>query len=152
MVAFFVHPNLVYYEGKVCFTKAGKQDRNAKALELRRDLKAADENKANRSSLHANVRDYLPSPCPGVCLCLFTIATSQSILLCCAAVTMTGRDGRVSKLEQVYLRGSHIKLVVLPDVLKNAPVFKPVQKMKKKDEEAGGGRGGGFKKSKKPKA
>lgn len=67
-------------------------------------------------------------------------------------VTMTGRDGRVSKLEQVYLRGSHIKLVVLPDVLKNAPVFKPVQKMKKKDEEAGGGRGGGFKKSKKPKA
>lgn len=67
-------------------------------------------------------------------------------------VTMTGRDGRVSKLEQVYLRGSHIKLVVLPDVLKNAPVFKPVQKMKKKDDEAGGGRGGGFKKSKKPKA
>lgn len=66
-------------------------------------------------------------------------------------VTMTARDGRVSKLEQVYLRGSHIKLVVLPDVLKNAPVFKPVQKMKKKDEEAGGGRGGGFKKSKKPK-
>lgn len=57
----------------------------------------------------------------------------------------------MSKLEQVYLRGSHIKLVVLPDVLKNAPVFKPVQKMKKKDDEAGGGRGG-FKKSKKPKA
>lgn len=67
-------------------------------------------------------------------------------------VTVTARDGRVSKLEQVYLRGSHIKLVVLPDVLKNAPVFKPVQKMKKKEEEAGGGRGGGFKKSKKPKA
>lgn len=69
-----------------------------------------------------------------------------------AAVTMTGRDGRVSKLEQVYLRGSHIKLIVLPDVLKNAPVFKPVQKMKKKDDESGGGRGGGFKKPKKPKA
>ncbi|CAN0078669.1 unnamed protein product, partial [Ascophyllum nodosum] len=67
-------------------------------------------------------------------------------------VTMTARDGRVSKLEQVYLRGSHVKLVVLPDILKNAPVFKPVQKMKKKDEEAGGNRGGGFKKPKKPKA
>lgn len=65
---------------------------------------------------------------------------------------MTGRDGRVSKLEQVYLRGSHIKLMVLPDVLKNAPVFKPVQKMKSKVEESGGSRGGGFKKSKKPKA
>ncbi|CAN0015063.1 unnamed protein product [Sphacelaria rigidula] len=67
-------------------------------------------------------------------------------------VTMTARDGRVSKLEQVYLRGSHIKLIVLPDVLKNAPVFKPVQKMKSKAEESGGGRGGGGKKSKKPQA
>lgn len=65
---------------------------------------------------------------------------------------MTGRDGRVSKLEQVYLRGSHVKLVVLPDILKNAPVFKPVQKMKKKEEETGGNRGGGFKKTKKSKA
>lgn len=58
----------------------------------------------------------------------------------------------MSKLEQVYLRGSHIKLIVLPDVLKNAPVFKPVQKMKSKAEESGGGRGGGGKKSKKPQA
>ncbi|CAM9174694.1 unnamed protein product, partial [Choristocarpus tenellus] len=63
-------------------------------------------------------------------------------------VTMTGRDGRVSKLEQVYLRGSHVKLIVLPDVLKNAPVFKPVQKMKKKDEASGKGTGS-FKKGKK---
>lgn len=45
-----------------------------------------------------------------------------------------------------------MKLVVLPDILKNAPVFKPVQKMKKKEEEAGGNRGGGFKKTKKSKA
>lgn len=67
-------------------------------------------------------------------------------------VTMTARDGRVSKLEQVYLRGSHIKMFVLPDVLKNAPVFKPVQKMKKKDDEAKDSRGSGFKKPKKPKS
>lgn len=32
----------------------------------------------------------------------------------------------MSKLEQVYLRGSHLKFVVLPEILKNAPVFKKV--------------------------
>jgi hypothetical protein len=41
-------------------------------------------------------------------------------------VTHTARNGKVSKLEQVYLRGSHLKFVVLPEILKNAPVFKKV--------------------------
>mmetsp|Transcript_28543 Transcript_28543/g.48259 ORF Transcript_28543/g.48259 Transcript_28543/m.48259 type:complete len:112 (+) Transcript_28543:170-505(+) len=45
-------------------------------------------------------------------------------------VTMTARNGRVSKLEQVFLRGGHVKLVVVPDLLKNAPIFKKVQAMK----------------------
>ncbi len=44
-------------------------------------------------------------------------------------VTSTARDGKVSKLEQVYVRGSYVKYVVLPDVLKNAPIFKGVQKV-----------------------
>lgn len=46
-------------------------------------------------------------------------------------VTMTGRDGRVSKLEAVYLRGSQIKMFILPNILKNAPMFKKVQAMQK---------------------
>jgi small nuclear ribonucleoprotein D3 len=45
---------------------------------------------------------------------------------------MTARDGRVSKLEQVFLRGGQIKFIVLPDLLKNAPIFKKVQVMKAK--------------------
>ena len=47
-----------------------------------------------------------------------------------SSVTMTARDGRVSKLELVYLRGSQIKLFILPDLLKNAPMFKKIQEMK----------------------
>jgi small nuclear ribonucleoprotein D3 len=50
--------------------------------------------------------------------------------VCVCAVTMTARNGRVSKLEQVFLRGGHVKLVVVPDLLKHAPIFKKVQAMK----------------------
>lgn len=45
-------------------------------------------------------------------------------------VTMTKRNGQVSKLEIVYLRGSQIKMVIMPDLLKNAPMFKKVQALK----------------------
>merc|ERR1712137_367253 len=51
------------------------------------------------------------------------------------SVTMTARDGRTSKLEQVAIRGSQIRFLILPDMLKNAPMFKK-QTMK-------AGRGGG---------
>uniref|UniRef100_A0A7S2S181 Small nuclear ribonucleoprotein Sm D3 n=1 Tax=Rhizochromulina marina TaxID=1034831 RepID=A0A7S2S181_9STRA len=50
-------------------------------------------------------------------------------------VTMTARDGRVSKLEQVYIRGSQVKLIILPEVLKHSPAFNKVQTMKKKNDE-----------------
>ncbi|TIA92113.1 hypothetical protein E3P99_00715 [Wallemia hederae] len=41
-------------------------------------------------------------------------------------ITVTARDGRVSQLDQVYIRGSMIKFVVVPDMLQNAPMFKRV--------------------------
>merc|ERR1711988_2073200 len=44
------------------------------------------------------------------------------------SVTMTARDGRTSKLEQVAIRGSQIRFLILPDMLKNAPMFN-VQKV-----------------------
>jgi len=40
------------------------------------------------------------------------------------SVTATAKDGRVSQLEYIYLRGSKIRFMVLPDMLKNAPMFK----------------------------
>lgn len=33
-------------------------------------------------------------------------------------VTVTARDGKVTHLEQVYVRGSHVKLFIIPDMLR----------------------------------
>merc|ERR1712178_502038 len=52
------------------------------------------------------------------------------------SVTMTARDGRTSKLEQVAIRGSQVRFMILPDMLKNAPMFK-----KQGLSSAGRGRG-----------
>jgi small nuclear ribonucleoprotein D3 len=39
-------------------------------------------------------------------------------------VQNTSREGRVSHLERVYVRGSHIRYFIVPDMLRNAPMFK----------------------------
>ncbi len=62
-------------------------------------------------------------------------------------VTMTGRDGKIFRLENVFLRGGQIKFIVLPELLKNAPILKKIQGMKAKKlegEKAGGGKSGGL--------
>jgi small nuclear ribonucleoprotein D3 len=41
-------------------------------------------------------------------------------------ITVTYRDGRVAQLENVFIRGSKIRFLILPDMLKNAPMFKKV--------------------------
>ncbi|EPR60838.1 LSM domain-containing protein [Toxoplasma gondii TgCatPRC2] len=43
-------------------------------------------------------------------------------------VTVTHRDGRVVSLEQVYIRGSQVKFIVFPDMLRHAPFFRMVDK------------------------
>jgi len=40
---------------------------------------------------------------------------------------MTARDGKNAYLEQVYLRGAQIRFVIVPDMLKEAPMFKRVR-------------------------
>ncbi|MES1919848.1 small nuclear ribonucleoprotein Sm D3 [Bonamia ostreae] len=42
-------------------------------------------------------------------------------------VTYTAHDGQVKKRSKVYIRGSFIKLIIIPDMLKNAPVFKRIE-------------------------
>ena len=44
-----------------------------------------------------------------------------------ANITVTHRDGRTGQLEQVYIRGSKIRFLILPDMLKNAPMFKNIK-------------------------
>ncbi|KAI9184040.1 small nuclear ribonucleoprotein Sm D3 [Blastocladiella emersonii ATCC 22665] len=41
-------------------------------------------------------------------------------------VTVTRRDGRVQELEHMFVRGSHCRWFVVPDMLKNAPMFKKI--------------------------
>lgn len=55
-------------------------------------------------------------------------------------ITLTARDGRVSNLEHAYIRGSKIRFLILPDMLKNAPMFKRVEAGK----SSGRGRGLGL--------
>lgn len=61
-------------------------------------------------------------------------------------VVKTARNGQVTKVPTVYLRGSGVRFIALPDLLRNAPAFKKVANMKAKMEaERGAGRGGGEK-------
>ncbi|BDA42731.1 Small nuclear ribonucleoprotein Sm D3 [Coccomyxa sp. Obi] len=58
-------------------------------------------------------------------------------------VTATAKDGRVSHLEHIFVRGSRVRFVIIPDMLKNAPMFKRIDpKNKAKAVPMGvGGRG-----------
>eukprot|EP01098_Paradermamoeba_levis_P003059 TRINITY_DN142_c0_g1_i2.p1 TRINITY_DN142_c0_g1~~TRINITY_DN142_c0_g1_i2.p1 ORF type:complete len:122 (+),score=43.31 TRINITY_DN142_c0_g1_i2:147-512(+) len=53
-------------------------------------------------------------------------------------IIYTTREGKTSNLEHVYIRGSKIRFLILPDMLKNAPMFKRV------DPNKAGGRGKGL--------
>jgi len=50
--------------------------------------------------------------------------------------TKTGRDGRVNTLSNCFVRGSHVRFMVLPDILKNAPFFKKIETKQQKQAAA----------------
>lgn len=90
----------------------------------------------------------LPSPRWPRYVCLFCF-NYKNVLICVAEdncnvqlrdVTMTARDGRVSHLEHVYIRGSHVRFFVIPDMLRNAPMFR--NKAMRARGAARGARGG----------
>ena len=56
-------------------------------------------------------------------------------------VKMTSRDGKVTHLDQVYLRGSQIRFIIIPDMLKNAPMFKKIKNQTKAAKQANIARG-----------
>ncbi|KAJ2721355.1 small nuclear ribonucleoprotein Sm D3 [Coemansia sp. Benny D115] len=73
-------------------------------------------------------------------------------------ITVTARDGQASHLKHVYVRGSNVRFFVVPDMLRNAPMFQKmdprIAKMRgigmsrgapptRASEGARGGRGGG---------
>jgi small nuclear ribonucleoprotein D3 len=50
-------------------------------------------------------------------------------------VTHSGRDGKISKMEQVFIRGSQIRFIVVPDLLKKAPMFETISAAGKAAQE-----------------
>lgn len=48
-----------------------------------------------------------------------------------AEVNVTLRDGRTHTLDNVFIRGSQIRFIILPDMLKNAPMFKNIGRAQK---------------------
>lgn len=60
-------------------------------------------------------------------------------------VQATARDGKVSHMEHIFIRGSRVRFIIVPDMLKNAPMFKRIDpKNKMKNVALGvGGRGRG---------
>mmetsp|Transcript_26330 Transcript_26330/g.52869 ORF Transcript_26330/g.52869 Transcript_26330/m.52869 type:complete len:138 (-) Transcript_26330:388-801(-) len=54
--------------------------------------------------------------------------------------TKTAKDGRISTLSNVFLRGSHVRFMVLPDILKNAPFFKKIETKQQKQASAKAGK------------
>jgi small nuclear ribonucleoprotein D3 len=53
-------------------------------------------------------------------------SVEESMNVTLSKVTHTNRVGQKATLEEVYLRGSAIRLFVLPDMLVNAPVLRSV--------------------------
>jgi small nuclear ribonucleoprotein D3 len=44
-------------------------------------------------------------------------------------ITVTARDGRVSHLDQVYIRGSHVRFFIVPDMLRYVkPLISPLDR------------------------
>ena len=53
-------------------------------------------------------------------------------------ITVTARDGRVSHLEQVYIRGSHVRFFIVPDMLRYAPSLQiPIDSLRRGQERQG---------------
>ncbi|KAF3930649.1 hypothetical protein ABW19_dt0206486 [Dactylella cylindrospora] len=42
-------------------------------------------------------------------------------------ITVTARDGRVSHLDQVYIRGSHVRFFIVPDMLRLERPYVPIE-------------------------
>lgn len=72
---------------------------------------------------------------------LYTLIAEDNMNVQLKDITMTARDGRLTQLDQVYIRGSHIRFFIVPDMLKNAPMFKQQGAASMKGKGIGLGRG-----------
>jgi len=76
------------------------------------------------------------------------LGAEETMNVSLSEVLRTARNGQISKLPNVYLRGSSVRFIVLPNLLKSAPVFQKVTTQKRKLEAAMAERQGDGKKRK----
>ena len=83
----------------------------------------------SRASLHASLTAHPLNPLQQIELKTGdtyrgTLIESEDNWNCqLEGITHTGKDGRVNQLENVYVRGSKIRFLIIPDMLKNAPIL-----------------------------
>ena len=54
--------------------------------------------------------------------CILLATAEDNLNIALKDITVTQRDGRVSQLDQVYIRGSMVRFFIVPDMLQNAPM------------------------------
>lgn len=64
------------------------------------------------------------------------LSAEDTMNMSLSEVLRTARNGQITKLPSVYLRGSSIRFIALPELLKNSPLFQQVTTMKRKLEQA----------------
>ena len=47
-------------------------------------------------------------------------------------VYMTNRGGKTFRFDQIFIRGSQVRFIIIPDMLKNSPMFKRIANQAKK--------------------
>mmetsp|Transcript_16412 Transcript_16412/g.28725 ORF Transcript_16412/g.28725 Transcript_16412/m.28725 type:complete len:121 (+) Transcript_16412:98-460(+) len=75
------------------------------------------------------------------------VSTEDNMNVQLRKVHLTRRDGKMSALEHVFIRGSKVRLFILPDILSRAPMFQRVVALKEGKVSApavGAGRGKGL--------
>lgn len=70
----------------------------------------------------ARSSDDLALSYANVPLSTLIFAAEDNLNISLKEITVTGRDGRVSQLDQVYIRGSMVRFFIVPDMLQNAPM------------------------------
>lgn len=72
---------------------------------------------------------------------LLSFSAEDNLNVSMKEITVTARDGQQSKLETVYIRGSMIRFIIVPDLLQQAPMFKRVGPNAMKGRGIGSARG-----------
>lgn len=66
------------------------------------------------------------------------MSTEDNMNCLMEGVKVTARDGKLSQLEQVFLKGSQIRFFVVPDQLRHAPFFKTFENKRNANRGRGG--------------